>query len=61
MTDEPKTELFGKWRIPIDWIDETAEMVGKRIAFVGGSQPKQPTTPQQDGELPKRDDDKADA
>jgi len=39
----------------------TAEMVGKRIAFVGGIAPAQVTTPPQDGEEPKRDDDKADA
>jgi len=55
------TKPFGsRFRIPPVEIDVTAEMVGKRIAFVGGIAPAQVTTPQ-DGEQPKRDDDKADA
>jgi hypothetical protein len=61
MTDEKKTKPFGKFRIPVDCVDGTAEMVGKQIAIIGGISPTQVTTRQQDGELPKRDDDKADA
>jgi hypothetical protein len=55
------TKPFGKWglRIPLDAIDNTAEMVGKQVAFIGGIHPAQVTKPQQDGELPERDDDKA--
>ena len=56
------TKPFGsRFRIPPVAIDVTAEMVGKRIAFVGGIAPAEVTTPPQDGEQPKRDDDKADA
>jgi hypothetical protein len=55
------TKPFGKWRIPIDAIDRTAERVGKPVAIMGGIAPAQVTMPQQDGEQPKRDDGKADA
>jgi hypothetical protein len=55
------TKPFGPWRIPLDAIDRTAEKVGKQVAFIGGIAPAQVTMPQQDGELPKRDSDKADA
>ena len=40
-------------------VDKTAERVGKAIAIIGGIAPSQ-VKPQQDGEQPKRDDDKAD-
>ena len=60
MTDEPKTKPFGKWRIPIDWIAETAERSDKPVAIIGGIQPKPPAQ-QQDGEQLERDDDEADA
>jgi hypothetical protein len=33
------TKPFGRWRIPLDAIDKTAEMIGKPVAFVGGIQP----------------------
>jgi hypothetical protein len=51
------TKQSGPFRIPIDWIDETAERSGKPVAIIGGIQPKPPMM-QQDGDLPKRDDDK---
>jgi hypothetical protein len=54
------TKPAGRFRIPIDWIDETAERSGKQVAFtfIGGISPTQVKKPQQDGELPERDDDK---
>ena len=42
MIDEP-TKQSGKFRIPADWVDETAERSGKLVAIVGGIQPKPPT------------------
>jgi hypothetical protein len=59
MTDEPKTKRVGKFQIPAHWIDGASKRPGSQTAFIiGGVKP--PTKPQDDGELPKRDDDKAD-
>jgi hypothetical protein len=60
MTDEPKWKRSGRFWIPADWIDETAEMVSKTMAIIGGISPTQVKKPQQDGEQLERDDDKAD-
>jgi hypothetical protein len=43
----------------VDWVDKTAERSGSQIAIIGGLEP--PKLAPQDGELPERDDDKADA
>jgi hypothetical protein len=40
------TKPFGKWRIPIDCVDRTAERVGKPVAIIGGISP--PAARQQD-------------
>jgi hypothetical protein len=61
MTDEPTKPFGSKFRIPVDAIDRTAERVGKPVAIIGGISSAQVKTRQQDGELPERDDDKADA
>jgi hypothetical protein len=45
--DEP-TKQSGKFRIPVNAVDRTAERIGKPVAFIGGIQPKPPTPePQQ--------------
>jgi hypothetical protein len=58
MTDEP-TKPFGKFRIPVNCVDRTAERSGKPIAIIGGISPAQ-VKQQQDGDELERDDDKAD-
>jgi hypothetical protein len=58
--DEPKTKPFGKFRIPPNCVDRTAQRVGRPIAIIGGISPTQVKTPPQDGEQLERDDDKAD-
>jgi hypothetical protein len=60
MTDKPTTKPSGKFRIPVDWIDRTAEQVGKPVAIIGGISPAQVKPQQDDSELPERDGDKAD-
>jgi hypothetical protein len=59
MTDEPKTKASGRFRIPVNCVDKTAERSGSQIAIIGGISPPAPAAPQQDGELLERDDDKA--
>jgi hypothetical protein len=39
------TKQSGPFRIPLDWIDETAERSGKPIAIIGGISPTQVTKP----------------
>jgi hypothetical protein len=52
MTDEPKTKQSGKFRIPVNAVDRTAERSGKPVAIIGGIQPKPPAVPQQDEPQP---------
>ena len=59
MTDEPKTKQSGKFRIPVDCVDRTAERSGKPIAIIGGIAPAQ-VRPQQDRDQLERDGDKPD-
>jgi hypothetical protein len=52
------TKQSGKFRIPVDWIDETAERSGKPVAIIGGISPPRIKAPQQDGDQPERNSDK---
>jgi hypothetical protein len=56
MADD-QTKQSGPFRIPVDWIDETAERSGKPVAIIGISPTRVKT--QQDRDL-ERDDDGAD-
>jgi hypothetical protein len=51
MTDEP-TKPFGKFRVPVNCVDRTAERSGKPVAIIGGIAPSQ-VRPQQDGDRPE--------
>jgi hypothetical protein len=53
------TKPFGRWRIPLDAIDRTAERISKPVAIIGGIAPVQ-VKPRQDGDQFERDDDKPD-